>query len=65
MKKEREIIEMVEKEEKSRDSDFQNQNSTTYPDNCYVKDDHFDNNLGSEKFNSPYIPHVCNYLLSI
>lgn len=63
MKKEREIIEMIEKEEKSRDGDCVNQSCVStapvYENNAYVPDNHYDNNLGSDKFASPYIVQVC------
>ncbi|XP_060515801.1 uncharacterized protein LOC132695522 isoform X2 [Cylas formicarius] len=52
-KKEREIIEMVEKEEKSRDnSDVVNLTKTAVAPKC----ENFEPTLGSEQFNSPYFP---------
>lgn len=58
MKKEREIIEMVEKEEKSRDGDYLNQSSTIYQNNRFLPDEHYDSKLVSDKFATPFVPQV-------
>lgn len=57
-KKEREIIEMVEKEEKSRDSDFNNHDNHCKEESKFsnIKENDFDANLGSEQFKNPYFP---------
>lgn len=60
-KKEREIIEMVEKEEKSRDgveflgNEKQDQVILRNNQNTLLNEPY----LGSESFNNPYFPKVC------
>ncbi|XP_071054643.1 LIM domain only protein 7 isoform X2 [Onthophagus taurus] len=54
-KKEREIIELVEKEEKSRDSDYSSQTTLSPVNTKCISTDTYDT-LGSEKFDRPYFP---------
>lgn len=61
MKKEREIIEMVEKEEQSRDTiEYvgQNVNKLGFLPGNVDRISSYQPSLGSEQFNSPYIPQV-------
>lgn len=61
MKKEREIIEMVEKEEQSRDTiEYvgQNVNKSDFLPGKVDSISPYEPSLGSEQFNSPYIPQV-------
>ncbi|KAF7268509.1 hypothetical protein GWI33_018387 [Rhynchophorus ferrugineus] len=59
-KKEREIIEMVEKEEKSRDKIDFIPNAKPLEREEVI---HFEPTLGSEQFNSPYFPQTSSHYL--
>lgn len=74
MKKEREIIEMVEKEEKSRDGDFLNQNTNIYQNNRYEKfngppyvmqQTDYVNNLEEQDSEVNYSKFLCFYVINI
>lgn len=63
MKKEREIIEMIEKEEKSRDVPYlissYKKNEKCMPSNShYLPRDDYKISLGNEKFKRPFVPPV-------
>lgn len=57
-KKEREIIELVEKEEKSRDSDYSSQTTLSPVSNKHDEINPYDTNMGNESYERPFYSTV-------